>query len=95
MVFRAIELLPLGVMLGAVGCCVGDVDTTDRLGAPLDWIAPPHCELVHLNAGRSVGTGGVFPVVEGGEFVVVGIVGGGTGPATTLRGSTAKFGKFL
>lgn len=85
-VLTAVEPLPLGVALAAVtvGCGAGGVDSTERPGAPPAWTVLPHIEPVHLNAGRSFGTGGVFGAV--------GIVGGGTAPACTLRGITAKFG---
>lgn len=92
-VLTAVEPLPLGVLLvvGTVGFGAGGVDSTERLGAPPDWMVSPHIEPVHLNAGRSTGTGGGVPAAKGG-FRVEGIVGGGTGPACTLRGITAKFG---
>lgn len=85
-VLATVKPLPLGMALVTLDCCAGVVDSTGRLEAPLDWTVPLHSELEHLNAGRSVGTGG------GDEPKVVGIVGGGTALASTLRGITAKFG---
>lgn len=96
-VLTVVEPLAPGVALVVGARGAGEVGSTARLGAPLDWIVPPHSDPAHLNAGRSFGRGGGFPVFEGGEGVDPGggIVGGGAAPACALRGITAKLGKLL